>query len=245
MEIITDNTTVFQDIINTRRSVRIFDQEENFDHDAVKRSLEMATLSPNSSNMQLWEFYRVIDQDKRDELSQYCLRQSAARTARELVVVVTRQDKWKERCEMNFEFIKKQIGDKKDPKSLRALDYYRKLMPMRYKEDPFRLLSLFKQVYTYFMGLKKPQMREVSYTDARICVHKSAALGAMTFMYHMTAEGYDTCPMEGFDSKRVAKMLNLPKGAEINMVIGCGKGAEGGIYSERHRVPYEEVIKTV
>jgi hypothetical protein len=45
-----------------------------------------------------------------------------------------------------------------------------------------------------------------------------------------------------FDSKRVKKLLNLPKSAEINMIIGCGKAAPGGVYGPRFRVPMEEVV---
>jgi nitroreductase len=48
--------------------------------------------------------------------------------------------------------------------------------------------------------------------------------------------------MEGFDSKRVKKQLNLPKDAEITMIVAVGKGTEKGIHSERMRVPTEQVI---
>jgi nitroreductase len=61
-------------------------------------------------------------------------------------------------------------------------------------------------------------------------------------MLSITAEGFDTCPMEGFDRDRVHKHLKLPKGAEINMIIAVGKGTPGGIYGERYRLPYEEVV---
>ena len=61
-------------------------------------------------------------------------------------------------------------------------------------------------------------------------------------MLSMKAEGYDTCPMEGIDSLRVKRLLKLPKKAEIVMVIGCGPGSEKGVYSDRFRIPNEEVI---
>ena len=54
--------------------------------------------------------------------------------------------------------------------------------------------------------------------------------------------GIDSCPMEGFDAQRVKKHLNLPAGAEINMVISVGKGTEEGVWGPRFRVPYEEVV---
>jgi nitroreductase len=52
--------------------------------------------------------------------------------------------------------------------------------------------------------------------------------------------------MEGFDSKRVKNILSLPFGAEINMIISCGKrkGNEG-IWGERYRVPFDEVYKEI
>ena len=65
-------------------------------------------------------------------------------------------------------------------------------------------------------------------------------------MVAMANEEYDTCPMEGFDSKRVKNILNLPSGAEINMIISCGKrkGNEG-IWGERYGVPFDEVYKRI
>jgi nitroreductase len=61
-------------------------------------------------------------------------------------------------------------------------------------------------------------------------------------MLSIAAEGLHTCPMEGFDEKRVKRALNLPRGAEINMIIAVGKGTEHGVWGQRFRVPNEEVI---
>ena len=49
--------------------------------------------------------------------------------------------------------------------------------------------------------------------------------------------------MEGSDTWRVKRALNIPFGAEINMIIGCGIRAEKGIYGERFRIPFQEVYK--
>lgn len=236
----TDKLDFFQ-IIQERRSVRIFDQNGVFNHQIVQKCLEASILSPNSSNMQLWEFYRIPESSNlKVELSNLCMGQKAATTARELVVVVTRRDLWKSRAKSNEAYIRECYKDA-DPKKLqRALSYYTKLVPKLYKRFPF--WSLAKKGIAWFVGLKRPMVRQVSDTDVRISVHKSAALAAMTFMYAMKAEGYDTCPMEGFDSIRVKKLLKLPSGAEINMIIGCGIGLPEGIYGDRFRVPIEEVI---
>ena len=48
--------------IKDRRSVRKYKDEE-IDAEKVKKCIENATLAPNSSNMQLWEFIHVTDKN--------------------------------------------------------------------------------------------------------------------------------------------------------------------------------------
>jgi nitroreductase len=60
----------------------------------------------------------------------------------------------------------------------------------------------------------------------------------------MREQGYDTCPMEGFDSVRAKQLLDLGENDEITMIISCGVRTDEGIYGDRHRVPNEEVIFT-
>ena len=232
---------IFNEIVKARRSVRVYDQEASFDPDVVQRNLETATLAPNSSNLQLWEFYRVRDEERRKELARYCLDQSAAKTARELVVFVTRPDKWKERARFNKEKMKENLGDKEHVKK-KINDYYGKIVPFMYRNDRFGLLGLLRKIIVFFVGMRRPIPREVGLTDTRIVTHKTTALAAQTFMLGVKAEGYDTCPMEGFDSKRVKKMLKLPHKAEVNMVVAVGSAADNGIYGPRIRVANDEVI---
>lgn len=49
-----------EEVLNFRRSVRRYDKNKPIDPEKVKHCLELATLAPNSSNMQLWEFYQKI-----------------------------------------------------------------------------------------------------------------------------------------------------------------------------------------
>lgn len=231
----------FFSLVQARRSVRIFDQQEPFDFSVVGKCIEAAVLAPNSSNMQLWEFHRVKETSSlKAPLAKLCMGQKAATTARELVLIVTRRDLWKKRAAANYAYIDDCYKDSDPVKRKRGLSYYSNLVPKLYAWYPF--WSLLKQIAAWAIGLKRPMVREVSEADVRVSVHKSAALAAMTFMYAMKAEGYDTCPMEGFDSKRVKKLLGLPKSAEINMIIGCGKSAPDGVYGPRFRVPIQEVV---
>jgi nitroreductase len=54
-------------------------------------------------------------------------------------------------------------------------------------------------------------------------------------MLSLRAFGFDSCPMEGMDERRIQKLLQLPRSAEVCMVISAGKRAEHGIYDKQFR----------
>lgn len=235
-----------EEVLQYRRSVRIFDSEQHLDTEKVKKCIELATLAPNSSNMQLWEFYHITSSEKIKELTPACLNQTAVSTASQLVVFVTRKDLYKKRSKAIIEFEKGNIrrnspAEKQERRIKDRKLYYGKLMPFLYARF-FGILGLFRKTAVTLTGLFTPIVREVSERDVRTVQHKTCALAAQTFMIAMANEKYDTCPLEGFDSRRVKKILHLPSTAEINMIVACGirKGNEG-IWGERFRVPFEEV----
>jgi len=227
--------------IKYRRSVRVFD-DKNIDSKKVKDCLFNATLAANSSNLQLWEFVHVEDKKILKELSKACFNQNAAKTAKQLVVIVVRKDLWSERAKWNIKEIKEQ-SNKNDitvKRLKQASGYYNKIIPTLYF-DLFGFLGFFKSLIFQAIGLFRPTMRQVTSTDTRIVAHKSAALAAQNFMISMAGIGYDTCPMEGSDTLLVKKILKLNRKAEISMVIGCGLRTEKGIYGEQLRVPFNQV----
>ena len=236
------HTTAFDEIIQKRRSNRKYDPNVIVPDDVIKRSLERSILSPNSSNMQCWEFYWIQSAEEKAKYGALCLGQSAAKTAQHLVVFVTRRDLWKSHAKWNYDRLKEKITGEPDKRQKRGLDYYSKLMPLAYRSDFFGFFTLIRRTISFFGGLTKPFFQMGGLPDQRVTVHKSCALAAQTFMLSIAAEGFDTCPMEGIDQKRVKKNLNLPRGAEINMIISVGKGLPEGIWGERMRLPYEEVV---
>ena len=82
--------------------------------------------------------------------------------------------------------------------------YYEKLLPIIYSRF-FGILGIARKITALGVGLFRPMMRQVSEADMRVVVHKSCGLVAQTFMLAMAEQGYDTCPLEGFDSLRVKK----------------------------------------
>ncbi|WP_042010582.1 nitroreductase family protein, partial [Capnocytophaga canis] len=202
-----------------------------------------------SSNMQLWEAYHVTDESVLKKLTEACLSQSAAKTAQQMVVFVTRQDLYKERAKAILEFekgnVQRNSPSERQAKRIKDREtYYGKLMPFLYHRC-FGLLGWVRKIMVLSIGLFRPIVRQVSEAEVRTVVHKSCALAVQTFMIAMAEKQYDTCPLEGFDSKLVKKALKLPSGVEINMIITCGIRKEGGIWGERFRVPFEEIYHQV
>jgi nitroreductase len=240
--VVTNEKTV-SEAIQFRRSVRVF-KNESIDDEKVRECIQLATLAATSSNMQLWEFYQVVSPEILKQLTVASFDQGAAKTAQQMVVVVARKDLWKIRKQSNIAFLKSQYGDKPTSEYSKrekfALNYYQKIIPSIYA-DFLGILGMIKFFAFKIIGLFRPIYRQVRQSDMRIVAHKSAGLAAQNFMISMASINYDTCPMEGFDSKMVKKALNLPSSTEINMIIACGLREENGIYGERFRVPFEEV----
>ncbi len=230
----------FDNIVHNRRSVRVY-EDEKIPAEIVNQVLDWALLAPNSSNLQPWEFYWVKNPEKKSELVKALMSQPAARTAQELIVAVTNLKSWKRsRLEM-LEYLKK---DERTPEA--ALAYYQKLVPFVYNQGPLGIFGLVKKMILPLIGLTRPTPREpTSHADMRVWGVKSTALACENIMLGFSAFGYDSCPMEGYDSARVKKILGLGCSSEVVMVISAGKRSPRGVYGPRIRMPRENYVKII
>lgn len=230
-EALAINKEEFIKTIKNRRSVRVYNKEQVKEED-MRHCLELALLAPNSSNLQPWEFYWVRTENKKNKLIEYCLGQPAAATAKELVVAVARPDYWKINQQRMLQMIE-QMGEKA-PKS--AVTYYSKIVPLAYNQGFLSVRGLIKKLVMEIRGIKKPTPREpYNKKGMAVWAHKTTALACENLMLSLRAFGYDSCPMEGIDSKRIKKLLGLKNPAEISMVISAGKRAENGVYGKQVR----------
>jgi nitroreductase len=231
-----EQIAAFRELVEGRRSVRRF-LAEPVPEAVVRECLRLAVLAPNSSNLQAWEFHWVRTPEKKAALAQACLGQQAATTADVLIVAVARTKTWRAHCRLVLE-----SWPGEPPKIVRS--YYRRLAPFMYSQGPLNLFGTLKRLVFFVAGLFQPVPREpCSKADMRVWAVKSTALACENLMLAFRAHGYDTCPMEGFDGARVKRLIGLPRDASIPMVLAAGRGAPGGIYNERMRLPMEAVVK--
>jgi nitroreductase len=231
----------FQSVLKARRSIRIYSGEP-IPEAIMREALKEATLAPSSSNLQTYELYWVRDPGRKQQIAEACLGQPAATTAGELIVVAARSDLWQENLKKLLSIMT--AGDRKLPASVEF--YYGKLIPKLMQRGPFGLFDRIRGLSFFLTGLRKPTVRTpVSSADHRIFGHTQAALAAQTLMLSLTAHGYDTCPMGGFDAVRVKNALKLPARAEITMVISAGTRKPEGLYGPQIRLFDEDLIKEI
>lgn len=236
----------FEEVVKYRRSVRQYN-DTPLDSEKVKHCLELASLAPNSSNMQLWAFYHITDSATLKKLTDACLGQQAATTAQQMVVFVTRQDLYRQRAKKMLELVSNNIlNNSPDEKQANRIKqsklYYGMLMPFLYVRF-LGIIGFVRKILVNVVGVFRPIVYQVAESDMNVVVHKSCALAAQTFMLAMANEKYDTCPMEGFDSKKVKRILQLSFGAEVNMIVSCGIREEGGVWGDRVRIPFDEIYQ--
>lgn len=225
--------------INLRKSVRKFTDEE-VPGEVIEKALDHALLAPNSSNLQTWDFYWVQTPEKKNKLIHYCLKQSAARSAKEFLVVTANPQLWK-RSQPEIINMAKAV---KAPQLV--VDYYEKLIPFFYSPGFFSLLGWGKKIIARIIGHFKPMMNgPYTESDLQKVAVKSAALACQNFALSITAQGYATCMMEGFDERRVKKLLKLKRVTDVVMIIAIGKEKENSHWGPRFRIAKEKVVHKV
>ncbi len=225
--------------IQKRRSIRRY-KETPVPEKVIERALEMAVLAPNSSNTQTWDFYWVRTPEKKAELVKACFSQSAARTAAELVVVVASPTQWRRSQPYLIDWVR----SVRAPKSV--ILYYEKLIPAMYRWGFLNCIGYTKWIGLTVAGLFRPVPRGPNTRrDIQEVSIKSAALAAENFVLAITAQGYATCMMEGFDEWRVKRILGLCRTDRVVMVIAVGEEADRGTWGPQYRIPIEKVVHRV
>ncbi|WLT32513.1 nitroreductase family protein [Geothrix sp. PMB-07] len=227
----------FYSAVEARRTVRDF-LPEPVPQEVLNRCLDAARLAPSSSNLQPWEFVVIRDPKARQAANAACLDQMPAKTAPLLIALVTHRETWRRNRD---EIVR--VFEGRGPLRPSQASYYKKIIPLIYTTGPLGILGPLKRVFSRVGSLFKPTPNLMSQADIRVMAHKSTALAAATFMLALRAEGYDSCPMEGFDPWRAKALLGLPRGAEVNMFLAIGKRSESGVWWDRVLMPRDWVVR--
>ncbi|MBW7983009.1 nitroreductase family protein [Enterobacillus tribolii] len=92
---------------------------------------------------------------------------------------------------------------------------------------------MFSAIDQYYRGKAQTQRDEVM---------RSSGIFAQTLMLAAKAQGYDSCPMDGFDFDAVGKIINKPEHYQIGLMVAIGKGTSQP-YPRIGKLPFDDIVK--
>src|SRR5216683_3200369 len=209
------------DLISQRRAVKLFEPVE-ISKELRQQILNAARHAPSSFNLQPYRFYWVQSDVKKATVAKLCLRQKPAETASAFIVAVadlkslsvTSQDQLEWMRTKNF-----------TEENIRDYERKAKIGRILFKPGPFGIFAAIKWALFRLLNLRMViGLPPLFQQDLFKWATKSTSLACQNLMIAAEALGMNTCPMEGFDNRRLSRYLDLSdRHHEIVMVIALGK----------------------
>ncbi len=209
------------DAIFGRRAVKVFDPVE-ISEGVREHILNAARRAPSSFNSQPYKFYWVQSAARKAAVAKLCMGQKPAETASALVVAVADLGSLSATAQGQLEWMRRSNFSEE---KIRDYEQKAKIGRILFMPGPFGMFAAFKRAVFRLLNLWKVMgMPPLSRQDLFKWATKSTSLACQNLMIAAEALGMNTCPMEGFDGRRLSQFLGLSgRHHEIVMVIAIGK----------------------
>lgn len=224
-----------------RRAIKVFDPVP-IAPEVRLQILDAARFAPSSFNVQPYRFIWIESPEIRKQAAHLCMGQSPAETASALVVAVADIGSWRSTIKSQLEWMPSAGFSPEKISEQEKKTVFAKLF---FLQGWFGCLGILKALILRVIHWRKiigspPVARRGLFQWAT----KSTALACQNLMIAAEALGLNTCPMEGFDGRRLSKFLHLsPRYHEIVMVIAIGKKSSRHIDSPQWRRPLGETVQ--
>lgn len=223
-----------------RRAIKAFEPVE-IPQALRERILDAARHAPSSFNMQPYRFFWVESSARKATAAKLCLGQIPAETASALVVAVADIGSMAATSLAQAEWMRSSGFS-----HAKIRDYERtaKIGRILFMPGPFGIFSAIKWAIFRLLNLCRTiGMPPVSRQGVLKWATKSTSLACENLMIAAEAVGLNTCPMEGFDGRRLSKFLGLSaRHHEIVMVIAIGKKSQDYVETPQWRRPLEATV---
>ncbi|HET8922358.1 MAG TPA: nitroreductase family protein [Candidatus Acidoferrum sp.] len=223
-----------------RRAVKVFEPVE-ISLGLREQILNAARHAPSSFNMQPYRFYWVGSAAKKAAVAKLCMGQMPAETASALVVAVADIGSLRATSQGQVEWMRRS-----EFSETKIRDYERtaKIGRILFMPGPFGIFGAVKWGIFRLLNLWKTiGMPPVFRQDILKWATKSTSLACENLMIAAEAVGLNTCPMEGFDCRRLSKYLGLSAPHhEIVMVIAIGKKSHAYVQPPQWRRPLDATV---
>ena len=212
---------VILDLISQRRAVKLFEPVE-LSEDLRQQILNAARHAPSSFNLQPYRFYWVQSDLKKATVAKLCLSQKPAETASALIVAVADLKSLPVTSQAQLEWMR---TSNLTAEKIRDYERKAKIGRILFKPGPFGIFAAIKWALFRLLNLRMViGMPPLFQQDLFKWATKSTSLACQNLMIAAEALGMNTCPMEGFDNRRLSRYLHLSdRHHEIVMVIALGK----------------------
>jgi nitroreductase len=223
-----------------RRAVKTFEPVE-IPQALREQILDAARHAPSSFNMQPYRFFWVESSRRKASVAKLCLGQMPAETASVLLVAVADIESMAATSQAQSEWMRRNGFS-----YAKVRDYERtaKLGRILFMPGPFGIFGAVKWMIFRLVHLWKtigmpPVFRQAVFKWAT----KSTSLACENLMIAAEVLGLNTCPMEGFDGRRLSKFLGLStRYHEIVMVIAIGKKSRSYVGPPQWRRPLDATV---
>jgi nitroreductase len=228
------------DAILQRRAVKLFEPVE-ISEGLREQILNAARHAPSSFNLQPYKFYWVRSAAKKVAVAKLCLGQKPAETASALVVAVADLGSLSATTQAQLEWMRRSNFTKE---KIRDYERTAKIGRILFMPGPFGMFAAIKRALFWLLNLRKVLgMPPLSRQDLFKWATKSTALACQNLMIAAETLGMNTCPMEGFDGRRLSQYLGLSgRHHEIVMVIAIGKKSCAHNESPQWRRPLHATV---
>ena len=223
-----------------RRAVKVFEPVE-ISPGLREQILDAARHAPSSFNMQPYQFYWVGSAARKAAVAKLCLGQRPAETASALVVAVADIGSMPATSQGQVEWMRRSGFSE-----AKIRDYERtaKIGRVLFMPGPFGIFAAIKWGIFRLLNLWKTLgMPPLFRQDLFKWATKSTSLACENLMIAAEALGINTCPMEGFDGRRLSQYLGLSaRYHEIVMVIAIGKKSPAYAEPPQWRRPLDATV---
>ncbi len=228
------------DAIFQRRAVKVFEPIE-ISQALREQILNAARHAPSSFNSQPYRFYWVDSEAKRATVAKLCLGQKPAETASALVVAVADIGSMPATTQGQLDWMR---ASNFTEEKIRDYERTAKIGRILFMPGPFGIFAVIKWVAFCLLNLWRTSgMPPLFHQDLFKWATKSTSLACQNLMIAAEALGINTCPMEGFDARRLSQYLGLCRRYhEIVMVIAIGKKSRAYVEAPQWRRPLHRTV---
>jgi nitroreductase len=204
----------FTKAMEFRHACKLFDETKKIDTQTIKSILEIGRLSPSSFGMEPWKFLVITNKKLKEQLRPLCWNQAQITSCSHLVIILAAIDR-----------VKPSSGI---PQKMFAR-----------RDLPQEKIDAYINLYGEFLADTFASDEKTFAWTSKQCY-----IAAANMMTGAASFGVDSCAIEGFEKKKVEKLLELDT-KEYQVALLLPFGYRVNPQPQKVRLDYDEIVEEI